>query len=223
MRILSAIVQIPDGFLVSVVPDYLHSDVTGWALVSHHDFRIPAPLLCFPEEFQIRRLVTLLRDIGFNYFAFMIDSAPKVMRLPSALRLRILFAKYELNLSAHRRTLSWQASIPRSCRRSSTLRKESGNRTYISTPHWIISVDVLKWRNGELVIWGGYSAEITHSTQAALTIPRRPTLPLRRFSAKNDQVNRPSLTERWFKPVAMKWNRTLACRRKGERRCGSLF
>ena len=44
--------------------------------------------------------------------------------------------------------------IPRSCRRSSTLRSESGNRTYNITVRRMISGLVLKYLNGEcFVIW----------------------------------------------------------------------
>ena len=39
-------------------------------------------------------------------------------------------------------------SIPRSCRRSSTFRNESGNRVYIITARRMISGLVLKYRKG---------------------------------------------------------------------------
>jgi hypothetical protein len=46
------------------------------------------------------------------------------------------------------RTVSWHTSIPRSWSRSSTLRSESGNRTYSITAKRMISGDVLKYRKG---------------------------------------------------------------------------
>ena len=42
------------------------------------------------------------------------------------------------------RTVSWLMSMPRSCRRSSTFRSESGNRMYIITARRITSELVLK-------------------------------------------------------------------------------
>ena len=52
------------------------------------------------------------------------------------------------NLFHHSRTVSWQMSIPRSNKRSSTFRKLSGKRTYINTIKRITSGDELKQRNG---------------------------------------------------------------------------
>jgi hypothetical protein len=52
------------------------------------------------------------------------------------------------NLFHHILTVSWQMSIPRSNSRSSTLRRLSGKRTYISTTSRITSGDELKRRNG---------------------------------------------------------------------------
>ena len=42
------------------------------------------------------------------------------------------------------RTVSWQMSMPRSCRRSPTFRSDSGNRIYIITARRMISGEVLK-------------------------------------------------------------------------------
>jgi hypothetical protein len=44
----------------------------------------------------------------------------------------------------HIRTVSWQMSMPRSNSRSSTFRKLSGKRTYISTTRRITSGELLK-------------------------------------------------------------------------------
>ena len=52
------------------------------------------------------------------------------------------------NLFHHSRTVSLQMSIPRSWSRSSTLRSESGYRTYIMTTRRMTSGDELKCRNG---------------------------------------------------------------------------
>ena len=44
---------------------------------------IAASLHCFLQEFQRSSLIPLLRDIGFQDFAFVVDSAPKIMALSS--------------------------------------------------------------------------------------------------------------------------------------------
>src|SRR5271169_4765419 len=49
------------------------------------------------------------------------------------------------------RTVSWLMSIPRPAKRSSTLRSDSGYRTYIITTRWITSGELLKYRNGLLM------------------------------------------------------------------------
>jgi hypothetical protein len=46
------------------------------------------------------------------------------------------------------RTVSWLMSIPRSAKRSSTFRSDSGYRTYIITTRRITSGELLKYRNG---------------------------------------------------------------------------
>jgi hypothetical protein len=53
------------------------------------------------------------------------------------------------NLFHQKRIVSWQTSIPRSKSRSSTLRNDSGKRTYISTTSRITSGDELNRLNGE--------------------------------------------------------------------------
>ena len=64
--------------------------------------------------------------------------------------------------------------MPRSCRRSSTLRSESGNRTYSITAKRMISGLVLKYLNGEcFVIRGGYKYTLPASTEFNLTVPDR--------------------------------------------------
>ena len=62
--------------------------------------------------------------------------------------------------------------IPRSCRRSSTLRSESGNRTYSITAKRMISGLVLKYLNGEcFVIRGCYETPCSVSSSFCLTVP----------------------------------------------------
>ena len=68
--------------------------------------------------------------------------------MPSMRRLRISAANIGPNLSHQNRTVSWPISTPRSCRRSSTLRGESGKRTYIITARRMISGLVLKYLKG---------------------------------------------------------------------------
>ena len=62
--------------------------------------------------------------------------------------------------------------MPRSCRRSSTLRSESGKRTYSITAKRMISGLVLKYLNGEcFVIRRGYETTLPVSTSFCLTVP----------------------------------------------------
>jgi len=64
------------------------------------------------------------------------------------------------------------ASTPRSCKRSSTLRSESGKRTYSITAKRMISGLVLKDLNGErFVICGFYKYTLLASTDFNLTVP----------------------------------------------------
>ena len=64
--------------------------------------------------------------------------------------------------------------MPRSCRRSSTLRSESGNRTYNITVRRMISGLVLKYLNGEcFVIRRGYETTLPVSSSFCLTVPLR--------------------------------------------------
>src|SRR6202051_2429135 len=66
-------------------------------------------------------------------------------------RLRISAANIGPNLFHQNRTVSWLMSIPRSANRSSTLRSDSGYRTYIITTRWMTSGELLKYRNGLLM------------------------------------------------------------------------
>src|SRR5271165_3433782 len=62
-------------------------------------------------------------------------------------RLRISAANIGPNRFHQNRTVSWLMSIPRSARRSSTLRSDSGYLTYIITTIRITSGELLKYRN----------------------------------------------------------------------------
>ena len=63
-------------------------------------------------------------------------------------------------------------TMPRSCKRSSTLRNESGNRTYSITARRMISGLVLKYLNGGcFVIRRGYKAARPVSSSFCLTLP----------------------------------------------------
>src|SRR3990167_7406298 len=66
-------------FLAPVIPDGFHRGPVRRTLVRHDNMRIAVSLHCFLEEFQRSRLVSLLRDIGLQNFAFVVDGAPQVM------------------------------------------------------------------------------------------------------------------------------------------------
>ena len=67
-------------------------------------------------------------------------------------RLRISAANIGPNRFHQNRTVSWLMSIPRSASRSSTLRSESGYLTYIITTKRMTSGELLKYRNGSLMV-----------------------------------------------------------------------
>src|ERR1700734_747955 len=64
---------------------------------------------------------------------------------------RISAANIGPNRFHQNRTVSWLMSIPRSARRSSTLRNDSGYLTYIITTRRMTSGELLKYRNGLLI------------------------------------------------------------------------
>src|ERR1019366_7287499 len=68
---------------------------------------------------------------------------------------RISAANIGPNRFHQNRTVSWLMSIPRSDRRSSTSRSDSGYFTYIITARRIISGELLKYRKG-LLMTGTY-------------------------------------------------------------------
>jgi hypothetical protein len=61
---------------------------------------------------------------------------------------RISAANIGPNRFHQNRTVSWLISIPRSAKRSSTLRSDSGDFTYIITTRRITAGELLKYRNG---------------------------------------------------------------------------
>src|SRR5271166_1753761 len=67
------------------------------------------------------------------------------------------------------RTVSWLMSNPRSASRSSTLRSESGYRTYIITTKRITSGELLKYRNGLLMAQAYHGQRRREKT--GLTVP----------------------------------------------------
>ena len=133
------------------------------------------PLQSLLQKRQCCRFISLFGDIGLQNLALVVHSAPQVMTLAinvgfAALRVtntsstcqrqwrnprirdtrcrRISDANIGPNRFHQNRTVSWQMSMPRSNNRSSTLRRLSGNRTYIMTTSRITSGDELKQRNG---------------------------------------------------------------------------
>ena len=65
---------------------------------------------------------------------------------------RISAANIGPNRFHQNRTVSWLMSIPRSASKSSTLRSDSGYLTYIITTRRMTSGELLKYRNGLLMI-----------------------------------------------------------------------
>jgi hypothetical protein len=66
---------------------------------------------------------------------------------------RISTANIGPNRFHQNRTVSWLMSIPRSAKRSSTLRSGSGHLTYIIMTKRTTSGELLKYRNGLLIAW----------------------------------------------------------------------
>jgi hypothetical protein len=65
---------------------------------------------------------------------------------------RISAANIGPNLFHQNQTVSWLMSIPRSCSKSSALRSESGNRTYIMTGRRMISGPLQKYLKGSVFV-----------------------------------------------------------------------
>ena len=73
---------------------------------------------------------------------------------------RISAANIGPNRFHQNRTVSWLMSIPRSAKRSSTLRSDSGYFTYIITTRRMTSGELLKYRNGLLMRRGYHDPDI---------------------------------------------------------------
>jgi hypothetical protein len=85
VRILGPVVEMTTGFLARLISNHLYRGPIGGAFVRHHGIRISISPHCFLQEFQRSSLIPLLRDIGFQDFAFVVDSAPKIVALSSNL------------------------------------------------------------------------------------------------------------------------------------------
>jgi hypothetical protein len=70
---------------------------------------------------------------------------------PRELSRRISATNIGPNRFHQNRTVSWLISIPRSAKRSSTFRSDSGYLTYNITTRGITSGELLKYRNGLLI------------------------------------------------------------------------
>src|SRR5271166_1400903 len=90
--------------------------------------------------------------------------------------LRISAANIGPNRFHQNRTVSWLMSIPRSARRSSTLRSDSGYLTYIITTRRMTSGELLKYRNGLRMAEAYRPAEA--SPALCLTEPCRVLVPV---------------------------------------------
>jgi hypothetical protein len=108
----------------------------------------------------------------FQNLAFVVDGAPQIAELAVDLHERLIQMPPPLRIGPHvsnpasfgfrqqtwgqtgsnqNRTVSWLMSIPRSAKRSSTLRSDSGYLTYIITTRRMTSGELLKYRNGLLI------------------------------------------------------------------------
>src|SRR5208282_4901918 len=84
---------------------------------------------------------------------------------------RISAANIGPNRFHQNRTVSWLMSIPRSAKRSSTLRSDSGYFTYIITTRRITSGELLKYRNG--LLHGLKLPQPKTVREIALTVPSK--------------------------------------------------
>ena len=116
-----------------------------------------------------------------QHLALVVDRPPQVAHLAIDLHVHLVETPPPMGMLAHRldtlvadfaggpkrfhrsRTVSWQMSMPRSNSRSSTLRSDSGCRTYISTTSRITSGEESNQRNGlsGLAMAVGYRREFT--------------------------------------------------------------
>ena len=90
------------GFLAPLISDDLHRGPIRRASVRDDNMRIAVPLHYFLQEFQRSSLIPLLRDIGFQDFAFMIHRSPEVMSFASNLHEDLVQVPLPLRAPAHR-------------------------------------------------------------------------------------------------------------------------
>jgi hypothetical protein len=91
----------PTGFLACLIADDHHCGPIERASVRGDHSWIPVSLHCFLREFQRSSLISLLRDIGFRNFAFVVDSAPKIMALSSNLDEDLIRVPLPLRAAPH--------------------------------------------------------------------------------------------------------------------------
>src|SRR5271165_3672610 len=171
MRVFRPIVEATTNRVAIGVADFLHCRGIGAKPVGDDAPRSAIFLHDPLEKVQRRSLVPLRGDHRFQNLAFVIGSPPEIAELPLiftktsskcqrhwgkrrmfATRLfRISAANIGPNRFHQNRIVSWLMSIPRSARRSSTLRSDSGYLTYIITTRRITSGELLKYRNGLLM------------------------------------------------------------------------
>ena len=102
VRILGPIVELTTRFLAPVIPDDFHRSPVRRTLVRHDNMRIAVPLHCFLQEFQRSSLIPLLRDIGFQDFAFVVDSSPEIVPLAAYLHKDLVQVPSPLRAPPHR-------------------------------------------------------------------------------------------------------------------------
>ena len=120
VRVFRPIVQPAARFLTIQIAQCPHRSRVGSQPVGDDGLGATMPLQRLLQKPQSHRFVPFFGDVGLQYFAFMVDSAPQVPR---------------------RRMI-------RSNSRSSTLRSDSGNRTYSITTSRITSGEEWNYRNG---------------------------------------------------------------------------
>lgn len=103
-------------------------------------------------------------------------------------------ASPDITPSVLKHTLSWHVSMPRARRRSSTWWSDSGHRTYLSTPSWMIS--------GEAFISERGSCSFFEGNRPA----RRPQVP---SSADNTPTRRNTVTSIMALPENWQANRLM--------------
>src|SRR5271165_4143414 len=170
MRVFRPIVEATTNLVAFDVADLAHRGGIGGKPVGD-DAPRPAIFLHDPlQKLQRRGLVPLRGDHCFQNLAFVIDSPPEIaelavdlhkdliqMRAPLGEAVLMRYPPFPDLRREHRakpvppKSDRRLMSIPRSARRSSTLRSESGYLTYIITTRQMTSGELLKYRNGLLM------------------------------------------------------------------------